>query len=207
MIRARSTRARAALAWGALALFVAVPVIVAAASPLHAYRSAPYVAASLAGVLALGLLLVQPLLAAGWLPGPRRARLRRWHRLAGTALVVAVVVHVGGLLIASPPDAIDALLLRSPTPFSVWGVTAMWAVAATAALVALRRRVRLRPATWAAVHNALALVVVLGTVIHAVQIEGTMGTASKWALCAAAGAAAVAAVARARLGGLRRRTA
>lgn len=207
MIGARSTPARAALAWGALALAVAVPLVVAALSPLHAYRTPPYVAASLAGVLALGLLLVQPLLAAGWLPGGRPAWLRRWHHRAGAMLVVAVAVHVGGLLIASPPDAIDALLLRSPTPFSVWGVTAMWAVAATAVLVALRRRVRLRPATWAALHNGLALVVVLGTVIHAVQIEGTMGTVSKWTLCAAAVAAAVAAVARARLGGLRRRAA
>ena len=207
MIGARSARARTVLAWGALALAVAVPVIVAAMSPLHAYRTLPYIAASLAGVLALGLLLLQPLLAAGWLPGARPARLRRWHRLAGTALVALVAIHVGGLLIASPPDAIDALLLRSPTPFSVWGVTAMWAVAATAGLVALRRRMRLRPANWAAVHNALALVVVLGTVIHAVQIEGTMGALSKWALCAAALAAAVAAVARARLGGLRRRAA
>ena len=207
MIGARSIGARAALAWGALALAVAVPVIVAAASPLHAYRSPPYVAASLAGVLALGLLLVQPLLAAGWLPGARPARLRRWHHRTGAALVALVAVHVGGLLIASPPDAIDALLLRSPTPFSVWGVAAMWAVAATAVLVALRRRVRLRPATWAALHNGLALVVVLGTVIHAVQIEGTMGTPSKWALCAAALGAAAAAVTRARLGGLRRRAA
>ena len=209
MIRARLIRVRltlrAVLAWGGLALAIAAPLAIAAASPLHVYRSPPYIAASLAGVLALGLLLVQPLLAMGWLPGARLARLRRWHRLAGTALVALVAVHVGGLMIASPPDAIDALLLRSPTPFSVWGVAALWAVAATAGLVALRRRVGLRPATWAALHNALALVVVLGTVIHAVQIEGTMGTASKWALCAAALGAAVAAVAQARLGGLRRR--
>lgn len=204
MIRARLNLC-AVLAWGALTLAVAVPVIVAAMSPLHAYRGSPYIAASLAGVLSLGLLLIQPLLAMGWLPGARLARLRRWHRLSGAALVALVAIHVGGLLIASPPDAVDALLLRSPTPFSVWGVTAMWAVAATVVLVALRRRVRLRPATWAAIHNALALVVVLGTVIHAVQIEGTMGALSKWALCAAVLAAAVAAVARARLGGLRRR--
>ena len=122
-------------------------------------------------------------------------------------LVGLVAIHVGGLLIASPPDAVDALLLRSPTPFSVWGVTAMWAVALTALLVALRRRLRLRPDTWAALHNALALVVVLGTVIHAVQIEGTMGTISKWVLCLAALAAAVAAVARARFAGALRRTA
>ena len=124
----------------------------------------------------------------------------------GAALVAAVAVHVGGLLIASPPDAIDALLLRSPTPFSVWGVDGhVGGGVLTAGLVALRRRMTLRPATWAAVHNALALVVVLGTVIHAVQIEGTMGALSKWVLCAAALGAALAAVARARLGGPRRR--
>ena len=196
--------ARTALAWGAAALVVAVPFLIAAASPFHAYRSAPYVAASLAGVLGLGLLFVQPLLAAGWLPGARLARLRRWHRRVGATLVTLVAIHVGGLLIASPPDAIDALLLRSPTPFSVWGVIAMWAVVLTGLLVALRGRMRLRPARWAAIHNALALVVVLGTIVHAVQIEGTMGTMSKWALCAAALLVAVAAVARTRLGALRR---
>ena len=199
------TRSRVILAWGALALFVAVPVLVAALSPLHAYRPPSYVAASLAGVLALGVLLIQPLLMTRLLPGVAPARLRRWHRRTGFVLVVLVAIHVGGLLVASPPDAIDALLLRSPTPFSVWGVTAMWAVVLSAVLVALRRKMRLRPATWAAIHNLLALVVVLGTVIHAVQIEGTMGTVSKWALCLAALAAALAAVARARLPRLSRR--
>lgn len=174
-------------------------------SPLHAYRPPSYVAASLAGVAALGVLLLQPILSAPWLPGVALGRLRRWHRYIGALLVALVIVHVGGLLIASPPDAIDALLLRSPTPFSVWGVTAMWSVAATAVLVALRRKLRLRPATWAAIHNGLALVVVLGTAIHAVQIEGTMGTVSKWALCIAALVAAVAAVARARFGKVRHR--
>ncbi|GGB15477.1 ferric reductase-like transmembrane domain-containing protein [Allosediminivita pacifica] len=198
------TLSRTILAWGALALFVAVPVLVAALSPLHAYRPPSYVAASLAGVLALGVLLIQPLLKTRP-PGVAPARLRRWHRRTGFVLVVLVAVHVGGLLIASPPDAIDALLLRSPTPFSVWGVTSMWAVVLSAVLVALRRKMRLRPATWAAIHNVLALVVVLGTVIHAVQIEGTMGTVSKWALCLAALAAAIAAVARARFPGISRR--
>lgn len=201
------TRARSVLVWGALALCVAVPVIDAAMSPLHAYRPVSYIAASLAGVLALGLLLVQPLLAVGWLPGMELTRLRRWHRRTGAVLVALVATHVGGLLIASPPDAIDALLLRSPTPFSVWGVTAMWVVALTAGLVALRRRMRLRPSAWAAIHNALALVIVLGTVIHAVQIEGTMGTISKWALCLAATIAAITAVARARFLGAWRRAA
>ena len=81
----------------------------------------------------------------------------------------------------------------------------MWAVVLSAVLVALRRKMRLRPATWAAIHNLLALVVVLGTVIHAVQIEGTMGTVSKWALCLAALTAALVAVARAMFPRLSRR--
>ena len=199
------TLSRRILAWGALALFVAVPVLVAALSPLHAYRPPSYVAASLAGVLALGVLLIQPLLMTRLLPGVAPARLRRWHRRTGFVLVVLVAIHVGGLLIASPPDAIGALLLRSPTPFSVWGVTAMWAMVLSAVLVALRRKMQLRPATWAAFHNLLALVVVMGTVIHAVQIEGTMGTVSKWALCLAALTAALAAVARPRFSRLSRR--
>jgi hypothetical protein len=63
----------------------------------------------------------------------------------GSLLVALVLVHVGGLLIASPPDAIDALLLRSPTPFSVWGVLAMWATFAAALLAALRERLAIRP--------------------------------------------------------------
>ena len=89
----------------------------------------------------------------------------------------------------SPPDTTDALLLVAPTPFSIYGVLAMWAVLATAILVALRRRLRLRYATWSLVHNALALVVVVATVIHALQIEGAMEIVSKWGLCLAALAA------------------
>lgn len=180
-----------------MAIFVGVPVIVAALSPLHAYRSPSYVAASLTGVLGLGVLLIQPLLMTNWLAGVSLARLRRWHQRSGAVLVVLVAIHLGGLLIASPPDAIDALLLRSPTPFSVWGVTAMWALVLSALLVTLRRKMRLNPTTWSAIHNGLALVVVLGTVIHAIQIEGTMGTFSKWALCLAVLTASVAAVVRA----------
>jgi len=95
-----------------------------------------------------------------------------------------VVIHVGGLWITSPPDVIDALLFASPTPFSGWGVIAMWAILAAALLVALRRRMRLRPRTWRMGHSFLAVVTVVGTVVHAMLIEGTMETVSKAALCA-----------------------
>ena len=97
---------------------------------------------------------------------------------------MAVMSHVGGLWITSPPDVIDALLFTSPTPFSVWGVFAMWATFAVALLAALRERLRLRPRTWRISHKSLSVVIVVGTVIHAILIEGTMETVSKVVLCA-----------------------
>lgn len=173
-----------ALAWGALAIAVGVPIAIAAASPLLAWRDWVYIAAGLAGVLALGLLLVQPLLIGGYLPGLSPQATRRAHRWVGAMLVSAVVAHLGGLWVTSPPDVLDALLFRSPTPFSVWGVIAMGAIIAVALLAAFRRRLRLRPRVWRLCHLFLAAVVVGGTVIHALLIEGAMETVSKVALCA-----------------------
>ena len=198
---ARATRAARALPssrfagatilpWLAVSLAAGVPIAVAAASPLLEWRSAVYVAAGFAGVIALALLLFQPLLAGGKLPGLGGARGRGVHRRVGVALLAAVLLHVAGLWVTSPPDVVDALLLRSPTPFSLWGVLALWAVVATALSAALRRRLggRLggRARRWGSIHTALATVVVLGSVIHAMQIEGTMGTVSKATLCALA---------------------
>lgn len=172
---------RAVLTWAALALALGVPLAVAATSPLLAWREPIYVAAGLAGVVGLGLLLVQPLLAGGALPGLRMRPSRRLHALAGAGLVVAVVVHVAGLWITSPPDVVDALLFRSPTPFSAWGVVAMWAVFGAAGLALLRGRLRLL--LFRLCHVTLAAVVVVGTVVHAWLVDGTMGTASKAVLC------------------------
>lgn len=169
--------------WIALVIAVAVPIMVAAASPLLAWRDPIYIVAGFAGVVAMSLLLVQPLLAGGLLPGLPLARGRRIHRWVGAGLVIAIVIHVAALWITSPPDVIDALLLRSPTLFSIWGVIAMWAVFASALLVALRHKVRLRPRLWRRAHKALAVTIVLGSVVHALLIDGTMGTVSKAALC------------------------
>lgn len=177
-------RSRRALIWTAVAAAVAVPIAAAAASPLLAWRQPIYIAGGFAGVLALGLLLVQPLLMSSYLPGLSPLAARRAHRWIGAMLVVAVVVHVGALWITSPPDVIDALLLRSPTPFSVWGVVAMAMTFAVAILAALRRRLRLRPRTWRLAHLLMAVVIVTGTVVHALLIEGTMEPVSKAALCA-----------------------
>ena len=168
---------RSVLIWAAVAAALVVPIIAAATSPLLAWREPIYIAAGLAGVVALGLLLLQPLLAGGYLPGVRMRLGRRLHVWVGAGLVLAVVVHVAGLWLTSPPDVVDALLFRSPTPFSVWGVIAMWAVFATSLLGALRGRLRL--VIWRLCHIALAVVIVVGTVIHAILIDGTMEIVSK----------------------------
>ncbi len=173
-----------ALIWAAFAATIAVPIAAAAASPLLAFRDPVYITAGFAGIIALCLLLVQPVLIGGYLPGPSAHRARRVHPLVGGVLVAAVIIHVGGLWVTSPPDVIDALLFASPTPFSAWGVIAMWAIFAVALLAALRRRLRLRPRTWRISHTFLAVVIVLGSVVHGIQIEGTMETFSKTALCA-----------------------
>lgn len=177
---------RALLIWLALGAAVAVPVAVAMTSPLLQWRQPVYIAAGLAGVLGLALMLVQPLLAAGYLPGLGPVAGRRVHRWIGALIVVSVLVHVAGLWITSPPDVVDALLFVSPTPFSVWGVLALWLILATALLAAMRRRLRLGPKIWRRTHTSLAVLIVAGTALHAVLIEGTMGTLSKWALCALA---------------------
>jgi MYXO-CTERM domain-containing protein len=180
---------RVILIWVALAAAMCVPLAAAAASPLLAWRNAVYILAGFAGIIALGFMLVQPLLIGGYLPGFSGRLGRRVHHWIGGALVVAVVIHVGGLWITSPPDMVDALLFSSPTPFSPFGVIAMWAIFAVALLAALRRR--LRPRTWRTAHILLAIVIVVGSVVHGMLIEGTMETISKAVLCALVLAAAV----------------
>src|SRR5262249_8846627 len=174
-----------------LAAAVFVPIAAAAASPLLEWRGPVYILAGFAGIIGLGLMLVQPLLIAGYLPGLSAYRGRRAHHWIGGALVAMVVVHVAGLWITSPPDMIDALLFTSPTPFSAFGVIAMWAIFAVALLAALRRRLGLRPRTWRIAHTLLAVVIVVGSVVHGLLIEGAMETVTKAALCALVVAATI----------------
>ncbi|MEM8812532.1 MAG: ferric reductase-like transmembrane domain-containing protein [Pseudomonadota bacterium] len=175
---------RARLIWVALAIAIVVPIGFAAASPLLAWRQPVYIVAGFAGIIGLALMLVQPVLMGGFLPGLSAYQARRVHRFVGVGLVLSVVIHVAGLWVTSPPDVIDALLFVSPTPFSAWGVIAMWAVFGVGILVVFRQRLRLRPRIWRIAHTSLAVVIVSGTVIHALLIEGTMETVSKAALCA-----------------------
>jgi len=77
---------------------------------------------------------------------------------------------------------IDALTFSSPTPFSNWGVIAMWALFVSALSVKIRQYWRFGPANWRIAHAILAVVIVVTTVVHAVLVQGTMGTKSKTAL-------------------------
>ncbi|MBV9956760.1 MAG: ferric reductase-like transmembrane domain-containing protein [Pseudolabrys sp.] len=184
-------RAKGTLVWAALAAAIAVPLALAATSELIAYRGPVYVIAAFAGMVALGLTLVQPLLIAGILPGVALPRGRRAHLWIGAVLLFAVLIHVGGLWITSPPDMLDALTFTSPTPFSPFGVVAMWAIFAVALLAAFRRRLGMTPRRWRVVHLSLAVVIVIGGVAHAMLVEGTMETLTKAALCALVLAAAI----------------
>lgn len=172
---------RSVLIWAGLAAAIVMPIVVAAKSPYLQWRDPVYIMAGFAGVLALGLMLAQPLLAGGQLPGLPARRGRAVHRLVGLVLILAIVVHVVGLGITSPPDLLDALLFAAPTAFSLWGVLAMWTLFAAAILAAFRARIR--PRLWRLGHTILVGFTVIASAIHAVLIEGTMGTVSKVGLC------------------------
>lgn len=173
---------RSILIWLGLGIAVGLPIMVAAQSPLLAWRAPVYIVAGFAGVLSMALMLVQPLLAGGYLPGLPPRRGRRVHAITGVALVIAVLLHVAGLLITSPPDAIDALTLRAPTTFSYLGVLSMWTIFGAAALAVSRRY--MLPRHWRLGHAACVSIAVVAGVGHALLIDGTMGLATKAILCA-----------------------
>ena len=110
-------RLRALLIWAILATILAVPLLAAAASPLLQWRQPIYIAAGFAGITAMALLLLQPLLAGGYLPGAEGLKGRRLHRWTGSLLVLAIILHVGGLWITSPPDVIAPFSSDHRHPF------------------------------------------------------------------------------------------
>lgn len=174
---------RGTFIWAGLGVVVTLPIAAAAMSPLLAWRQPVYIAAGFAGIVAMTLMLLQPLMVSGTLPGFPTVRGRRVHLWVGSVLAISIVLHVVGLWITSPPDVIDALLFVSPTPFSAWGVVAMWAIFAAALLAFTRQRLRLRHRNWRGGHTALVTIAVVGSVVHAMLIEGTMETVTKTALC------------------------
>lgn len=170
--------------WFVLLVVVLGPIVVALASPLQDSREFIYVVGGIAGVVALSLLLVQPLLAMGYLSGVNAARQRRWHANSGTLLVAAIALHIGALYITSPDDIADALLLRSATSFSIYGVIGLTGVALLATLVLARHRIGISYNRWKTLHVVIAIIVVIASVVHTLWIQGAMGLVSKWVLCA-----------------------
>ena len=71
--------AKVTLIWAALAAAIGMPIALAATSDLLAYRGPVYVIAGFTGIMALGLVLVQPLLIGGYLPALSGYRGRRVH--------------------------------------------------------------------------------------------------------------------------------
>ena len=169
--------------WSALLVALSVPILAAGFSPYLAFRQPIYILAGFAGIVGLALMPLQPLLAARRLPGLSTPGARQLHRWVGMSLLVCVVLHVVGLWITSPPDVVDVLLFRSPAPFSIWGVIAMWSIFAAALLALMRARLRLPWHLWRRGHAMLASLAVVSTIVHALLIEGAMEGVTKAALC------------------------
>lgn len=169
--------------WFVFIVAAVVPVVAASLSPLLEWRTPIYIGAGFAGILGLCVMLFQPMLAAGLLPGLSIKLSRQAHSRLGIALFALVILHIAGLWITSPPDVVDALLFASPTSFSVWGVIAMWCVIASVLLAIFRAKCRRHLGLWKISHKIIAAVAVIGTVVHALKIEGAMETTTKTALC------------------------
>lgn len=169
----------------ALGVVIGAALIAAAQSQLLAWREPIYIGAGFAGIFAMVLLLLQPVLARNWAGLKNVTQARRCHQWVGGLIVAGVLLHVLGLWITSLPDVIDALAFKSPTPFSAWGVVAMWALFLATLLFALKRRLSWSPGRWRLVHQGLVIIVVAGSVVHALLIEGTMEEVTKVVLCSA----------------------
>lgn len=147
-------------------------------SPLLQWRGPIYIAAGFAGIFAFCLILLQPLFISGDLPTTTPRQARKYHRMIGIGIVFFIVVHVAGLYWVSPMDVMDVLLFRSPTPFGLWGAIGFYALFALSLVLLFKGRLSLK--TWQQAHLTLAALIAITSILHAIQIEGTMETVSKW---------------------------
>ncbi|MEP5151454.1 MAG: ferric reductase, partial [Planktotalea sp.] len=83
---------RDVLIWIGVACLIAAAMGAAMLSPLLAWRQPVYIVAGFAGIIAMALLLVQPLLASRSLLSLSPLTKRRLHRGVGAGLFVAVLV-------------------------------------------------------------------------------------------------------------------
>ena len=189
----QTDRVRRWLGGVAIAVLLVVPLVASILSPIGTGRSFPWIAATLAGVLAFSLLIVHMLLPTHWLYLLLRGRNLRWHRRLGVGIVALVVAHVAGLYVYSPDDIGNALVLQAAT-YSRLGVIAAWCMVLTVGLARARHRLPLSHDNWQVVHSMLAVAITGLAVGHVVLHQGTLDGPAEWLLCIAALAAVTSAV-------------
>jgi predicted ferric reductase len=170
---------------GALLGFVGLPVLLAALHPLQAGREPLWVWGTLAGVLALSLMVIQVLLPTGWLNVALGESKWRWHRILGISVTGLVLAHVVGLYLYSPDDIGDALVLAAPT-YSRLGMLSLGCLLLTVALALVRHRLPLTLSDWQILHSVLAVAVVGTAVAHALLLQGTLDGFAEGLLCGSA---------------------
>lgn len=158
-------------AWRLLAaVLIVLPLAAVAAGPNDG-RTATWVLGSLAGVLALSLLVVQILL-----PRSGRGLATRplsLHRVLGLVIAGGVAAHILLLYLISPDDISDALVLDAPT-YSRLGVIAAFCIGLSILLTVGRRRLRLHYSNWRILHAVLAVAIVGASYAHALMIRGPL---------------------------------
>ncbi|MFC5746434.1 ferric reductase-like transmembrane domain-containing protein [Actinomadura rugatobispora] len=192
-------RGGGAVRWAGLAFaaaLVAVPVAAVVASPLQEGRSFTWTLASVTGVVALALLIMQITL-------PNRTRLLarvfgarplRLHRAVGLAVTGLVAAHIALLYANGPDDITDALVLDAPT-YSRLGVVSAFCLALSVVLALGRRRLGLHYSNWRILHAALAVAITGTAFAHVVLLRGPLdGVAELFLLVTGLAAGAATAV-------------
>jgi predicted ferric reductase len=178
---------------GVLLAFVILPVLLAALHPLQAGREPLWVWGTLAGVLALSLIVIQVLLPTGWLNLALGEQNWRWHRILGISVTGLVFAHILGLYLYSPDDIGDALVLAAPT-YSRLGMLSLGCLVLTVALALMRHRLPLTLSDWQIFHSVLAMAVVGTAVAHVLLLQGTLDGFAEGLLCGSAVVAVLMAV-------------
>jgi hypothetical protein len=116
-----TTRLTAFFLWGVVIAAMVVPIALATTSPYLAYRGPLYIAAGFAGIVAMSLFVLQPLLACPVRALIAPATARRWHRIIGASILILILAHVVGLYFVSPPRHDRRLVAaRANMVFAVW---------------------------------------------------------------------------------------
>ncbi|NJL36811.1 MAG: hypothetical protein HC899_08630 [Leptolyngbyaceae cyanobacterium SM1_4_3] len=176
-----------------LLIFVMLPALLAALSPLQHGRAPLWILGTLAGVLSLSLIVVQVLLPTGWLNFGIGEQNFRWHRVLGISITLLVVAHILVLYLYSPDDIGDALILAAPT-YSRLGVLSATCLLISVGLALTRSKLPLTPADWQILHSFLAVAVVGTAIAHAFLLQGTLDGFAEGLLCGSAVVAVLMAV-------------